>query len=515
MSIAEMCLPADSIVTGWDFSTGSVKCLAFDLRGEKVAEYRMPTDLWTKGGVSELNLAQLEGQVRATVRAIAAELKQRGMLDRWVAGGISATHHTAGRIDAHGNQVRRAICWNDGTLARFHAQGLERLGGPQRVHDLIGGPWAIRYTLSHLVKDERKLKKEDWQRTAFIAQHGSLAAGYLTGRFDVVSISAAASTGIMDLRTNEWRLEMLEALKSEKYRQLAAKQLPRILTDPNEPIGPMADHLAVEAGLSPTHRPLIFPTLDDQAAGLVGGGAVESGQVAVILGNSAVVNSSAAELPSRGSLDAMKLNWGPYLWMRCYNNGAQFLDKVVGKNPKWDQLAAARDAVPPGCHGVMVLPFVHPEPSLNVSKPMYRWLGPETKDPLVRFRASLEAIACLIALAVREHVSAGQQIREIAVSGGIARSDLMCEILATMLGRPLKRLQSDEGPALGAAVAALAGIETHLRRKSGRQDPFSVDDAVQRIVQFRDPVTPNPAWESDYRDLLHRFESALRTTEGN
>src|SRR5262245_53743872 len=88
----------ESIITGWDFSTGGVKCLAFDLSGNTVASVRLPTDLWTKGGVSELNLMQLEGQARASVRAMADELRQRGRLRDWVAGGISATHHTAGRI---------------------------------------------------------------------------------------------------------------------------------------------------------------------------------------------------------------------------------------------------------------------------------------------------------------------------------------------------------------------------------------------------------------------------------
>ena len=51
----------ESVVTGWDFSTGAVKCLAFDLGGRVLAEVRLPTDLWTAGGVSELNLMQLEG----------------------------------------------------------------------------------------------------------------------------------------------------------------------------------------------------------------------------------------------------------------------------------------------------------------------------------------------------------------------------------------------------------------------------------------------------------------------
>ena len=91
---------ADSVITGWDFSTSGVKCLAFDVQGQTLAEVRLPTDLWTKGGVSELSLLQLEGQARASVRAMAAKLRGLGRLSQWVAGGISATHHTSGRIDA-------------------------------------------------------------------------------------------------------------------------------------------------------------------------------------------------------------------------------------------------------------------------------------------------------------------------------------------------------------------------------------------------------------------------------
>ena len=130
----------ESVIAGWDFSTGAVKCVAFDLNGATVVEVRLPTDLWTENGVSELNLMQLEGQARASVRALADILRDKQMLQHWVAGGISATHHTAGRIDAHHNQVRRAICWNDESLAKYHKIGLARLGGQQRVIERIGGP---------------------------------------------------------------------------------------------------------------------------------------------------------------------------------------------------------------------------------------------------------------------------------------------------------------------------------------------------------------------------------------
>ena len=124
------CVPADRIVAGWDFSTGAVKCLAFDLDGNTLAEVRLPTDLWTEGGVSELNLMQLEGQAMASLRAPGGAAAARSGQRQWVAGGISATHHTAGRIDANAVQVRRAICWNDHSLA---AVSRPRPGTPRRT----------------------------------------------------------------------------------------------------------------------------------------------------------------------------------------------------------------------------------------------------------------------------------------------------------------------------------------------------------------------------------------------
>jgi len=504
------CVPRESVITGWDFSTGAVKCVAFNLEGRTLAEVRLPTDLWTAGGVSELNLLQLEGQARASTRGIAARLREMGRLGHWAAGGISATHHTAGRIDRDHLPVRRAICWNDHSLAPYHARGLERLGGQERVRELIGGPWAIRYSLSHLVKDEEQLTPADWRRTERMLPHGALAAGYLTGHFDVISVSAAASTGIMDLRTRAWCRPMLDALSNPEYRDLAWKQLPRIV-EASEPIGPLSESLTLEAGIAAARRPLVFPTSDDQQAGLIGGGAVEAGQVAVILGNSAVVNSSSAQLPAAGNLDAMRLNWGPYLWMRCYNNGAQFLDRVLGDRPDWQELDRAARAIPAGCRGYSVMPFSSPEPSLGIKEPRMSWSPGEPLDAGVKFRAALEAIAYLIALGVLEHEAAGQRISRITVSGGIARSDLMCEILASVLNRPLQRLQSDEGPALGAAVTALAGLETHKRKNQGIATSFPVSDAVSAMVRFRDEVPPNPAWREAYAAGLRVFERDLST----
>jgi sugar (pentulose or hexulose) kinase len=499
------CVPQGALVAGYDFSTGGVKALAFTTAGKVVAEVRLPTDLWTADGVSELNLMQLEGQARTATRMLAAKLRDLGRLADWQVAGISATHHTAGRVDAGGNQVRRAICWNDQTLAAYHAEGLKRLGGQERARELTGGPWAVRYSLSHLVKDEHTLKEDGWKRTRWILPHGPLAAGYLTGRFDCTSVSSAASTGIMDLRTNRWCKGMLDALAKPEHRELAWNCLPQII-DMNEPVGPLSESIALDARLPSGVRPAVYPTLDDQAAGLIGGGAVDAGQVAVILGNSAVVNSSSTELPRSGNLDAMKLNWGPFLWMRCYSNGAQFVDEVAGRD--WHKCAEAA-RVPPGCDGTAVLPFLLTDPSIGVTAPQVNWFPTEPTGYPVRVRACLEAIAYLIALGVREHEAGGQTVTQITVSGGMAQSRLMCEILASMLNRTLVRLEVSEGPALGAAVAALAGAETRARRQQRIAEPYTAADAARAMVAFGDRVEPRPEWVEPYRRGLAGFAGRL------
>ncbi len=525
MADAMYCTPADRVITGWDFSTGSVKCLAFDLDGNKLAEVRLPTDLYRgpiqgdhllEPGTFELSLLQLEGQARATTRAMANRLRELGRLKHWVAGGISATHHTAGRIDRDFSQVRRAICWNDSTLAQYHRLGLERLGGQEGVQKLIGGPWAVRYSLSHLLKDEEHLALEDWERTFRMLPHGALAAGFLTGNFNACSVSVAASTGLMDFKKKKWSKGMLNALANPDYRKLAWSQLPDII-DHYDALGPLSQSVALDAGIDARKRPLIFPTSDDQQAGLIGGGAVDAGQVAVILGNSAVVNSSSKQVPQSGTLDVMRLNWGPYLWMRCYSNGAQFLDHVVGPKPDWKALTDAAHALPPGTEGFAVWPFVQPEPSLGIGEKdaQLQWFGGEPQGAGHRFRAALEALAYLIALGVREHEQAGQKIRRITVSGGIARNDVMCHILATVLNRPISRLESDEGPALGAAVTAFAAYETHLRREKGILDECPMAEAVSSMVRFKDVVEPVKAWVADYRQELATFEQRLAAVKGS
>ena len=77
----------------------------------------------------------------------------------------------------------------------------------------------------------------------------------------------------------------------------------------------------------------------------------------------------------------MRLNWGPYLWMRCYNNGRSSSIRVLGPKADWKSLEQRGRRVKPGCDGVSVMPFLVPEPSLNVRTiPKTLWSPREPTD---------------------------------------------------------------------------------------------------------------------------------------
>ena len=282
---------------------------------------------------------QLEGQARASVRGIASELRRIRRLN-WVAGGISATHHTAGRIDADHVQVRRAICWNDQTLADVsrHRPGAARRPGE--------GARADRRPVGDPLQPQPPRQGRGEADRGGLAAYRPYPAARLPrrrlpdGQVRQCSVSSAASTGIMDLRTDRWRTgcstrwsgrstatwpqrtcrrsSITSSRSAGSRSQLRSKRVCRTACGHGSSRPPTTSKPAWSAAARST--PDRWPS------------------------SSATRRSSIrrrASCPATDALDVMRLNWGPYLWMRCYNNGAQFLDRVVGREPDWAKLEEA------------------------------------------------------------------------------------------------------------------------------------------------------------------------------
>jgi xylulokinase len=93
------------------------------------------------------------------------------------------------------------------------------------------------------------------------------------------------------------------------------------------------------------------------------------------------------------------------------------------------------------------------------------------------------------------------------VSGGGARSELWLRIVASVLGLPLERMESEEGSAFGAAL--LAGVRAGVFADAA--------EAAARCVRTRDRIEPDPAWAEVYARGYERYRllyPTLKPLEG-
>ena len=83
------------------------------------------------------------------------------------------------------------------------------------------------------------------------------------------------------------------------------------------------------------------------------------------------------------------------------------------------------------------------------------------------------------------------------ISGGGARSELWCRIVASVLGLPLERTAVDEGAAFGAAL--LGGVRAGVYADA--------HEAVASAVQVTARVEPEASWLHTYANGYQNYRS--------
>jgi sugar (pentulose or hexulose) kinase len=442
------------LVIGIDQSTTATKAIAFDKRGRIVAEGRAQVPL------SNPQMGWFEQKVDDWYASTATALKQltrKISKHRIAAIAISNQRESFAQFDDKGKALRPGTLWLD-ERAHQEVKDVAAAVGKEKLHDISGIPSDITpclYRCLWLSRHEPKV----WARTAKTAEVHGVLTHFLTGEWKT-STSSASPMGVLDARRLDWSDDLLAVAK------LTRDMLPELVPT-GHVMGNVTATAAKRTGLK-AGTPVIAGGGDGQCAS-VGANTFTKGRFYYNLGTAAVGGSYGADYaadPAFRSLVATAeqgfsfetaIRTGTYLvtWL---------VERVFGekplKNPKiFASLEKEAKDVPIGSRGLVMLPYfsgiMTPYWDTDGRGVFAGLSGSHTRGDL--YRALMEGLALEQAMMTNRLAAATSPIDHFAIVGGGSKSDLWCQIVADASGRDVKRLETPEASALGAAMAAAKG----------------------------------------------------------
>jgi xylulokinase len=297
---------------------------------------------------------------------------------------------------------------------------------------------------------------------------------------------------------------------------LTRGKLSRLLP-PGAIAGKLRADVAASAGL-PAGLPVVVGAGDGQSAGL-GCNVTRAGRAYLNLGTGTV---SGVHADRYSHATAYRTMGGPvpgsYILETFIGGGTQnvvwFIEQLgvpkgAGDGGTPEQVLEEAAAVPPGAGGLLCLPYwtgaMTPYWDGHARGAFVGLSGLHGKAHM--YRAVLEGIALeqrLLTTGV-EHAT-GQPIEEILMLGGGSRSPLWCQIIADVLGRPVKLVREQESTALGAGIHAAAALGLHSGLSAAAEAMTGIDRSHE---PDRDNHTRYAAIFEAYRSIYPGLKSTF------
>ena len=490
-----------SYLLGIDVGTTGSKALLAGTDGavkaSATAEYPMftPQPLW-----AEQNPADWWA---ATVTSIRRVLKEGGVGPGQVAGvGLTGQMHGLVLLGADGEVLRPCIMWNDQRTAAECA-AITKEVGPKKVLQLTGNPVLPGFTAPK-VAWVREHEPQVYERVAKVLLPKDYVRYRLTGGF-FSEVSDASGTSMFDVGRRKWSEEMLMAL------DVPREWLPEVTESPVVSAHVSAS-AAAETGLL-QGTPVVGGG-GDQAAQAVGTGTIAEGVVSATLGTSGVVfaASEAYRMEPEGRLHAfchaVPGTWhlmgvmlsaaGSFRWYRDAVGDLERAQAAESGRDAYDLLTEAAAGVPPGCEGLLFLPYLSgertPYPDPNARGVFFGLTLQHRKAHLTR--AVLEGVTYGLRDSLELMRTLGLSIEQVRASGGGARSPLWRQILADVFDTEIVTVNVTEGAAYGAALLAGVGAGAYP----------GVAKACEAAIRVTGRTEPGPAVAA-YTDYYPRYRA--------
>ena len=470
---------------GVDLGTSAVKLLLMDEKGsvKNIVSKEYPLS-FPKPGWSEQNPSDWYKQ---TIEGIAELILD---CDKTQVAGISFGGQMHGLVilDKNDQVIRPAILWNDGRTVE-ECDYLNDVIGKEKLSQYTANIAFAGFTAPKLLW----VKKNEPENFAKIDKI-MLPKDYLAYRLSGIhstDVSDASGMLLMDVKNKCWSNEMLEIC------DITEKQLPTIY-ESYEVTGTLKKNLADTLGLLETIK--IVAGAGDNAAAAVGTGTVGDGRCNISLGTSGTIfiSSSKFGVDKNNALHSFAHADGSYHLMGCMLSAAScnkwWMDEIIGTK----DYAKEQDGITNlGDNNVYFLPYLmgerspHNDPS---ARGTFIGLSMDTTRSDMT-QAVLEGVAFGIRDSFEVAKSLGIHIERTKICGGGAKSLLWKKIIANVLNIKVDVIESEEGPALGAAILAAVACKEFE----------SVEAATNQLVKVVDTIEPEQEVAKKYEIQYNKF----------
>ena len=321
----------------------------------------------------------------------------------------------------------------------------------------------------------------------------------LSGEF-CTDVSDASGMLLLDVKHKCWSKEMLAICGIQET------QLPT-LYESYEVVGTLKKEIAEKIGMPETVK--VIAGAGDNAAAAVGTGTVGEGRCNISLGTSGTIfiSSKTFGVDEHNALHSFAHADGYYHLMGCMLSAAscnKWWSEEILKTTDYQKEQQGITKL--GENSVFYLPYLMGERSPhNDPKVRAMFMGismDTTREEMTQ--AVLEGVAFGLRDSLEVARSLGIPIERTKICGGGAKSLLWKKIIANVMNLKVDVIESEEGPALGAAILASVGCGEYP----------DVETAAEQIVHVIETIEPEEDLVAKYEERYQKFQKIYPAIKG-
>jgi xylulokinase len=486
------------IYLGIDCGTQSTKTVALDGgTGKILAAASQSYDV-----LPGLPTGHMEQNPSTWIEAMETTILQ--VLDRLGAGrkevrgiGVSGQQHGFVPLDRQAKVIRPAKLWCDTSTAEECDLMRKHFGGSKALIERVGLDMLPGFTAPKILWLKRH-EPENFAKLATVLLPHDYLNFHLTGKFRM-EYGDASGTALLNVRSRQWEHEILEFIDPALPEKMPPLGSSRVA------VGTLKPELAKRWNLS--GDVVVSAGGGDNMMGAIGTANVLPGRITASLGTSGTIYAYSKKpvIDPVGEIAAFCDSTDAWLPLLCTMN-VTLATEAVRNLFGWSvaQLDYEVGSAPAGADGLLFLPYLQGErtPNLPDASGVFHGLTTRTMKPAHLARAAMEGATLGLAYGLERMRELGISPTEIRLTGGGSKSAIWRQICADIFNCRVVTLAEAEGAALGAAIQALATVQTEKSVETWANDFVRVNSG--------EATEPNKDRGFDYASARKKHLSLTR-----